>query len=483
MQPNRNFLRKDSFNSSNDSNSPTKNHTRLNSPTKIWTSDLLKKKNQSIRIFSDKKKRLISWDTSKSKKNIYAYLELEKSVRLDSGKNYEILRGYKKSSNRYKLVKMIDKTKIFNSGKIIKRELCLHQTLKSSHTVLKLENFFESETHFYLVYEDGEIMKESQIQNFLSKSELRKLFCSVAIALSEINTLNFCLGSLEPKNIIKIGSDSNPIYKLFNFPNLVKYGEKIEKHIGDVNFNISEDCKGNPKVDSRALGILMARSYQRMTYSLVGHPFNAQYLKNLMEDHGLDETEKNVILGLTSQNYKKRLRIFEVLMHTYFLEVIIKSYKIQRQVTATFNFIKNIDFKDIRGKLEGEKKLKEKHKNRLRSLAQISRERAGMNSKFSQRGRSFAGISPRALGSRHSFKKGSKIGFGAFGKGRNTLKRPDDERIIQEEKRGRIKDKSREKKRKRLASRKRNLGQPKRLKKQGGFFSRLLGGFGCCGER
>lgn len=469
------YLRNDSFDSSKasiDERSVQKYGDR------VFTSDLLNKKDSSIRIFSSKKKALRPWDgNSNLSPTMFKY---DDSRILDRGDNYKVIHSLKKNSRRYKLTKVIDKSKGFNR-KELSKELAMHESLSSSLTLLKLEEVIETDKQVFLFYEDGEIMNKGQIFSMVVKSDFRMLFSSIAIALCEINSLGLAVGLLEAKNVVKIGSDSNPVYKLFNFGNLTKYGERVKETYNrdaKVNMNKLKDYKANPRLDSRALGIFMAKSLKMMAYSLNGHPFNTQYLKNLMEDHGLDHDEKDLISGLTAVNYDKRLILQDVLLHSYFLDIIIKSYKLQKQITATFSYIKTIDFEHLKSKILSEKKALERdpQNKRLRTLANIRGNRGASQfasvGKISKRGSMIK--TPKGSG---NFNFNRRRGRNNFGQSKNLKSFKG---IVEEEKEH-SPDKDKSRSRRRLPG-KRHIGYPKRKKKQG-FFAKILGGFGCCGER
>jgi hypothetical protein len=186
---------------------------------------------------------------------------------------FELKKIVHKKTEKQKLAKIYNKD-ILEERHIedIKREILVHVNLKWSESVLRLEEWFETQTRIYFVYEDGEVVHKSEqncFENFFQGSiqsslQMMKMFVDLAVGLAEVNSFTLALTSFGLANVVRtVNSDNNGnkifCWKIFNFWNLSHYKKKSKKDVKvmglEVDPEFKKSLKANAKTDTFSLGI------------------------------------------------------------------------------------------------------------------------------------------------------------------------------------------------------------------------------------
>ena len=488
----------------------------------ILTSVLIDNSEEDIKIFTGKNylkkwKKNIKNDTVLSKN--YSYFN--NNDVLYRGNGYNIVEVFHKNSNCKKLAKVINKAR-FSSMKTslpsFEKELMIHETLKSSETILKLETVFETKTHIFMIYEHGELLSFEHFRSIRTKKDLKSIFCQACIALGEINSLKFSVGFLTAENIVRTkdlisGADN---FKIFNFPQITKYDQKIKISENDPKISLSsKDYSAHPSCDSRLLGMIMIKAYQFLTFNLVSSKINSNYLKELLQDPGLDHLEKDFVKGVTSQLVNQRIKATDMILHSLFLSMVKKDKNLQRKVVSTLHYTKDLDFNLLEKNLLERSRPKQKktvliHRNAsISGSMRYSIETRG--SKIQLQNKKYSTVSNLHSASKkrnsifrdknNNQKKTLKPNLSSFNlrrsdcKSRSRSGRNDSVNEKQIDLLGRGRERSArnltrtntpKNSKRRMFKKNKKVPQrilPERTPKKRGFFGKLISGFLCCGER
>ena len=304
----------------------------MDTPDLFITNDMVKlTQNTHLVQLSDKCKLLQASNPSTSQNNKRKY-SFNKSAPLIKEFYYQVIKAKHKDSNTPKVAKIINKKALSKNKELLKKvkiEILLHQFLKKSDCIVKLEDIFESAKHIYLIFEEVEFFEKA---NFFEKiknntNEMKEFLCSVLIAVNEVNSMRVALAHIDPLMVALTPKTHQP--KLFNFLSLIEYGEKVKTaalltklhtHRG-YQFLHPDRFGANPcglKTDAWAFGAFMAYILQDYCRNLKDLNFGKRFLRKVVDHEDLGNLQSDLLECLLRKSPKRRLGIADVLVHDYF---------------------------------------------------------------------------------------------------------------------------------------------------------------------
>ena len=287
---------------------------------------------------------------------------------------YLILEVTAKTTNSRKIAKIYRKDALAGNIDLvrkIKTEVTILDALRGSRSILTMEKSFETSTNIYLIFEFGELLDEETLKQselevsrrsyksskrsnsakkgqnpHRPKKKLKRLLCQILTAVNEINSFQLSVCFIDLPMIVKVAYGN---FKLFNFSNLTPYEEPIQGVEGlqeDVQnlqklpictqITTKGNCIAGPETDSFAFGVLMARLYRQFTPNLQQSETNFRFLNELVADSSLDACEKDLFMGMLNRFKEERLKVFDIMLHSYFLEILKNNDDLLIRTKATY---------------------------------------------------------------------------------------------------------------------------------------------------
>ena len=152
-----------------------------------------------------------------SRRDINLYYEITKNL-LGKGSYGKVQLGYLKNTNIQRAIKIIEKSKVKNVERF---KLEVEIMMKLDHpNVLRLYDYFEDDTHVYLVLElcsGGELFDRIIEKKYYSESEANIIFKQIMKAIMHCHMQGVCHRDLKPENFIMISKDDPYTLKLIDF--------------------------------------------------------------------------------------------------------------------------------------------------------------------------------------------------------------------------------------------------------------------------
>lgn len=178
---------------------------------------------------------------------------------------------------------------------------------------------------------------------------------NILVAITELNSLGLALGHLSFNNIIqtcnafKMGSAE---HKLFNFAEVFKYAMKYQASKLDSKIPVEQNDKTvDCKTDTRCFGNLLAILYQRFSPNLENQQISQGFITNLQSDPEYSIIEKDLIVGCNESQKSERPDIKDIILHEKFLKILLQNRDAQNKLTATLQYTKGLDYRNLETKL------------------------------------------------------------------------------------------------------------------------------------
>lgn len=302
-------------------------------------------------LFQNQKGSSLKLSTSSRNSSLEEYSFYKSKVYLKTH-SYTLLQAKKKISRIPKIAKIYNKEKIKSSkllSQLIKTEIEVYQSLKSSNYVLQLEDVFETKRSIYLIFEYCEILSipKSRLKLSFNKKVIKNALLSSLMGLIEVNSLGYSVGYLDASMVVRVVKGGIPQFKLFGFKGFANYGEKMD---------IVESCMmaSNPKrfrslnhpdhswyvttdvrTDSWVFGELCAAilgvyyGYDQngaFEWEMSGGKFkekNYEKLKSFKNLKILEPDEADLLKGLLNAQKESRVGLDLVVVHDFFRGLIL----------------------------------------------------------------------------------------------------------------------------------------------------------------
>ena len=302
-----------------------------------------------------------------NEKTYYEY-SISRNLVFYKNDQFSVVKGKHKKTKSLKIVKVYDKEGLNNEDLVasVKREILLHQNLKNSKCILKLERTFETQTSIYFIYEGGQLVGKDVDKAFEGNHKIAKnALCQVMIGLGEVNSYGFSLISFNWNNVV-LTADGD--FKIFNFWNLRPHkGIEEDEESANLGLDVELDeeykrtvdpnyLKYNnigPATDTWPLAVLIADTYNQ--FGLLGQNFELPekefhrdfYLKNLRKNENLDQSEKDMFDLMFKTSPGKRLPATDALLQENLYTLLSKNPELVNKLSAS-NTRKKVDLEKLK---------------------------------------------------------------------------------------------------------------------------------------
>ena len=267
-------------------------------------------------------------------------------------------------TGRLVAIKSINKSKITKERqrKKIKLETSIMKTLSDSNNIVKIFEKYETKRHICIVMEyicAGDLLTFIKKRSKLSEPVARFIFKQIILALQYIHSHNIIHRDIKLDNIL-IDLDNNIKICDFGVSKIIKKGDILVEQCGTPAYIAPEILKNRGYegfgVDIWSAGVVL---YAMLSGTV---PFKGNDVKDLHKliIEGKYKTIKNVskeanhlVKCLLEVEPKNRIKIEDILVHPWMINVDLNSLKTQNLFTNAEHILlakSNVDYSDINNK-------------------------------------------------------------------------------------------------------------------------------------